>query len=387
MKRTVVLLFLGTAVWAGPYNEPGVSGWVDAGFHPAPPPGTPGYLRHPDPNSIRIHPVYRGWVTAWSDYQPSDTEWYPSFGWDDPSDVIGPATGNHFDIVSLGDLDDQELAAGKSPGRITLCFGDPNNPNDEARIRNGRGYDFAVFENGFLSDYSTPGGSIAGRMLAELAFVEVSTDGILFARFPSVSLTDGPIGPYGTIDITNLYNLAGKHPNAGGRCVGTPFDLDDLTTHPLVQDGLVDLNHIRFVRLVDIPGNGSFSDAATCQMDPLSYDPNQDPHYRPYVADHAVYDAWLTVGSGGFDLEAVGVLNEQQYSADIDLNGQVDMEDLASLASSWNTRFGQAGYILRCDLSRPRDWVVNLDDVWLFAEQWLSIEEWRISAVRSGDKS
>jgi hypothetical protein len=93
----------------------------------------------------------------------------------------------------------------------------------------------------------------------------------------------------------------------------------------------------------------------------------------------------LTIGSGGFDLEAVGVLHEQQFSADIDLDGQVDMEDMVLLASSWQKRFGQAGFLARCDLSRPRDGMVNLDDVKLFADQWLSTEDWRKSSASNGD--
>ncbi len=54
-----------------------------------------------------------------------------------------------------------------------------------------------------------------------------------------------------------------------------------------VRNGLVDLNDIKYVRIVDIPGCGYF----------------RDSEGRP------IYDAWITWGSGGLDLEAVGVIN------------------------------------------------------------------------------
>jgi hypothetical protein len=75
--------------------------------------------------------------------------------------------------------------------------------------------------------------------------------------------------------------------NAYGDSWGTPFDLEDLESHPDVISGDVDLDEIRYVRITDIPGTGDFLDS---QSNPI-------------------YDAWLTWGSGGVDLEAVGILN------------------------------------------------------------------------------
>ncbi|NLH15225.1 MAG: hypothetical protein GX455_01470 [Phycisphaerae bacterium] len=381
MRAGAILLVLNSVTLAGPYNESGVAGWVDGFFRPAPPPGSTGYTRHPDPNSIRVHPLFRGWATGYRDYMPSGSNWDPGNIWKNPFRALGPATGNLMDIVSLGDLTESELLSGILPGSITLSFGDPNRPESES-IRNGRGYDFAVFENAILSLVSTPGGSIAGRTMAELAFVEVSTNGIDFARFPSVSLTAGRVGPYGTIDVTDVYNVAGKHPNADSVCTGTPFDLDDLRDHPMVQEGYVNLDDIRFIRLVDIPGNGSFSDQSTDFPDPSSYDPNSVSHFQPYSSVHPIYDAWLTFGSGGFDLEAVGVLREQQFSADINLDGRVDLEDWALFARAWQKRFGQVGYLARCDLTSPKDASVDMDDLVQFSGQWLSVEDWRIESTR-----
>jgi hypothetical protein len=175
-----------------------------------------------------------------------------SFGY--PSKALGIAEGNSLDVVSFGDA-----------GVALLTFDVP--------IVNGEGFDFAVFENGFSDGF------------LELAFVEVSSDGKRFVRFPSVSLTqtDTQIDGFGTIDPTNIHNLAGKYRQG----YGTPFDLEDL------KDSTgIDLNNIRFVRLIDVVGS----------IDPqyCSYDSRGNIINDPYPADFA---------SGGFDLDAVGAIN------------------------------------------------------------------------------
>jgi hypothetical protein len=183
------------------------------------------------------------------------------------------------DFNSLGDLGATQIAMGFAPGFLTVRF--------DQNISNGNGADFVVFENGgvFLP---------APLLFAELAFVEVSSNGSDFARFPSISLnTESDLAvdfgrDFASLDTRNVFNLAGKHQNG----FGTPFDLDSLLIDPLVSNGLVDLNQIQFVKLVDIPGNGAFLDS---QGTP-------------------VLDAWLTTGSGGFDFRlgmglGVGVFN------------------------------------------------------------------------------
>jgi hypothetical protein len=178
---------------------------------------------------------------------------------------------------SLGDLNTAEITAGVKPGYLTVTF--------PRGIRNGAGHDFAVFENGFVFPAEP-------NILAELAYVEVSTDGLSFAQFPSISTNTAWAGTFGQafggFDATKIHNLAGKH--AGG--FGTPFELDDLADDPLVTGGLVDLANIQFLRLVDIPGNGAFLDS---QGNPI-------------------LDAWLTSGTGGYDFRlgtgsGVGVIN------------------------------------------------------------------------------
>lgn len=172
--------------------------------------------------------------------------------WQTPQKALGPATDDTTDVVSLGE-----------GGMITLGF--------DVTIADGNGYDLAVFENGFADNY------------LEVAFVEVSSDGIHFVRFDSASLVSAPVGAYGTMDPTQLEGLAGKY-RVG---YGTPFDLAWLKARPEVQAGLVDLAKITAVRVVDIIGDGR----------------NRDSF------GHVIYDPYPTTGSAGFDLEALGVLN------------------------------------------------------------------------------
>ncbi len=214
-----------------------------------------------DPPIAATSPQFTGWASAVVNYSPSPQ----SNSFTNSANALGPA-GPATGVVSLGDLTAADLDTGVPPGSLTVGF--------DAPIYNGPGDDFAVFENGFL---------FGGGIFGELAFVEVSSDGANFVRFPSVSLTPSPVGAFGTFDPTDVYNLAGKHQSQWG----TPFDLDDVTTDSLVLAGAVDLDQIRYVRLVDIPGRGDFTDSL----------------------GNPIYDPWLTVGSGGLDLDAVGVVN------------------------------------------------------------------------------
>lgn len=321
-----------------------------------------------DPNAV-VNPIFRGWATACVSYEP--TPQYMQPWWRDPNKALGPSMTDSDGVytVSLGDLYQEDIDAGVPLGRITLSFSET--------IQNQEGDDFVVFENGVISGRTTPGGSVFGQMFAELGFVEVSSNGRDFVRFPSVSLTSGPVGPYGTIEVSNIYNLAGKHPNAEGICTGTPFDLDEIADDPLVASGAVDINNIKYVRIVDIPGSGDFCDDAMVHIDPYSR-----PAWGYYPNNHPIYDAWVTWGSGGLDLEAVGVLNEQEYSADVNLDGVVDMADLALFASAWRSHFGQSNWIRRCDLAEPKDFVVDGSDLAVFAEQWVAVEKWRLRSAK-----
>jgi hypothetical protein len=183
-----------------------------------------------------------------------------SFG--SPELALGPANDDPddpYDVVSLGD-----------GGSLTLYF--------ETGIGDGPGDDFAVYENGFF----VPS---AGGLHAELAFVEVSSDGASFARFPATSLNGVPVASFDTLDPSDYHNLAGKHELT----LGTGFDLDDLAGDPLVSSGALLLHDVRYVRLIDVVGDGS-------RLDRLA-NPIYDPYSTPFPA-------------GGFDAEAVGVLHE-----------------------------------------------------------------------------
>jgi hypothetical protein len=136
-----------------------------------------------------------------------------------------------------------------------------------------------------------------------LAFVEVSSNGVDFLRFPAVSLNTAPTavsGAFQGYDATNIFNLAGKH-TAGW---GTPFDLDSLTTLPEVLNGTVDLNAISFVRLVDVVGTGALDDGFGNPLSGVARDSLGNP----------ILDNWLTYDSAGFDYlgtnaGAVGLVN------------------------------------------------------------------------------
>ncbi len=358
IKNAILIVALAALARAGPYGGVGISGYLD--------PRTRRHASPLEPNAIP-NPVFRDWAEQVVEYSPADQAW--SGVWNDPNKALGPATGDNFDIVSLGELSRSEVEQGVPAGHLTLGFG---TRAAGTPIRNGQGYDFAVFENAFISQSTTALGSLTGQMLAELAYVEVSSNGRDFVRFPCVSRTPGPVGRYGTIDISNVHNLAGKHPNANGVCTGTPFDLDDLRGHPAVVSGQVDLNDIEYVRLVDVPGSGDFFDEAPAYIDPGTW-----PAWAPYATAHPVYDMWPTQGSGGFDLEAIGVLQEQEYGADTNLDGAVDYRDLTLLSRAWRSHFGDERWNDRCDLGKGKDLFVDGRDFSVFAAQWRHVERWR----------
>lgn len=288
-RRTCVLIVLATPITAlaGSYSS-GLSnttaGATDAGV-----PGFVGSLgdgKSTSPNTV--NPAFTGWASSVASYLPAGTV---DSAFNDPTATLGPVTGDNFDVVSLGE------SSGGAAGQITLKF--------NGGIHNGGGSDFAVFENSFGTNTS---------VFADLAFVQVSSDGTHFAQFPATSLTPKAVGAYGTVDPTNVHNLAGKHINAYGNSWGTPFDLSELKTDSAVASGQVNLNGIQYVRLVDVVGDGSAKDAT----------------------GNPIYDAFPTYGSGGFDLEAVGVLNQWQIG-DANLDGKVDIVDLGILSSHWQT--------------------------------------------------
>ena len=247
----------------GPYSS-------GVGNTTAPPPDNPipGFV------DGQVNPKILGWAAQVKDYSPANPATIDSY-WTNTGNLLQPVTGNVFDVVSLGDLSAADIAKGVAPGSLTLAFAQP--------VGDGDGPDLVIFGNAFQLAHST-------RVFAKLAYVEVSTDGVVFARFPSVDTNPRPAGtswPYVTSDATKIYNLFGKAVNAYGSSWGNPFDLRDLANNPLVISGAVDLQNIRYLRLVAIPGSGAYQDSL----------------------GHPIYCPWPTYGSPGPEVQAVGVLN------------------------------------------------------------------------------
>lgn len=174
--------------------------------------------------------------------------------------AIGAPEGT-YGVACLGD-----------GGYATLTFASP--------ICNREGPDFAVFENGFKS---------GSQWFLEIAFVEVSSDGEHFFRFPAVTYvqTETQLGGFATMDPAQIHNFAGKY----GAFYGTPFDLDEVPDNPLL-----DKENVGYVRVVDVIG---------CI----------DPQYATYDSEgHPVNDPWPTpFASSGFDLDAVGVIHDIEH--------------------------------------------------------------------------
>lgn len=197
---------------------------------------------------------------------------YAEFGHD--TLVLGkPGTGGAseivYDVVSLGD-----------GGMATVTFASP--------IYNGEGPDFAVFENGFdIDDEYDPTGILH---FLELAFVEVSSDGENFFRFPAITHVpyDTQLNGSGGTDPSQIHNFAGKY----DQFYGTPFDLDEVEDNPLLNK-----NRVTHVRIIDVVG---------CIK----------PEYATYDSEgHVVNDPWFTsYDTGGFDLESVGVIHDLAHN-------------------------------------------------------------------------
>lgn len=219
----------------------------------------PGVTGSTSPAVAAASPSLLGWASSVAEYVPGADV---SATFQTPANALGTYSTS---VVSLG-----------NGGSITLGFADA--------ITDGPGDDLAVFENGFYSDGT-------GQLLfTELAYVEVSSNGVDFARFDSASRRATPVGGFDYQDVRELGGLAGK--DGGGW--GTPFDLTALRNDPVVRAGTVDLGAITHVRLVDVVGADDY---------PQPGDRSPDSFGR------AILDTFKGTGSGGFDLRAVGALH------------------------------------------------------------------------------
>ncbi len=188
-------------------------------------------------------------------------------------DISDPGLG----FASVG-ADSSGIGKAGTTGVVSLGDGGTAELRFPKPIVNGPGPDFAVFENAFDDHF------------LELAHVEVSSDGNSFFRFPSVSntQTSTQVGGFDSLDARKVRNLAGKY----RANYGVPFDLEELK-------GIagLDLQNITMVRIIDVVGSinmahGTYDSSGTLINDP-----------------------WPTpFASGGFDLDAVGVINEGAIS-------------------------------------------------------------------------
>ncbi len=241
--------------------------------------------------------IIRFWASGVSKYQ---------LGYQNISDTSLGYVAVGLAEFGTGKADHMTFSLGDA-GSIELTF--------DHEIYNGAGPDFVVFENGFSFGKDSN--------FLELAFVEVADSSGRFFRFPAYSLTDtlNQIGPFGSLNASKLHNLAGKY--LGN--YGTPFDLEDLKD----LQGL-DLSHIRKIKIIDAIGS--------LQNDYGSKDVN----------GRLINDPWPTpFASGGFDLDAVGIIhgdlnssgiqevNEnalQEYPNPVRSNGIISIESKMQLA-------------------------------------------------------
>ncbi len=159
-----------------------------------------------------------------------------------PDQALGPpsGTGLHegsFEVCTLG-----------VGGSLTLRLDSP--------ALDLAGTDLVVCENPFY---------VLGTLdsFAEVLFVEVSSDGTNFARFPTrYTGAAGPFSPFTGVPVAAYRGFAGVMPVLAGPGPalapldvalhgGDAFDFADLADHPLVLAGTVNLGAIEYVRLVD----------------------------------------------------------------------------------------------------------------------------------------
>ena len=215
-------------------------------------------------------PLFKAWATAITVER----------GYINKSNPEAMAAGSHFasagtDSNALGFPDGNTVSLGDG-GTAILTFANP--------ITDAAGFDFAVFENGSTT-------------YLELAFVEVSSDGVHFFRFPNESQTQTAtqLGTFGTPAANYLNNLAGKYASQ----YGTPFDISALP-----DDALLDKSNISHVKIIDVVGS---IDSAYASYDSFG---------------HAVNDSFPTpFASCGFDLQAVGVINALLGNSEYDFSG------------------------------------------------------------------
>lgn len=199
-------------------------------------------------------------VSSFTDPQRALGSWFSH----QSSEVTDPS----YDVVSLG-----------NGGSLILEWGD--------FVVNGEGPDFAVFENGLTAHINS--------VFGELAFVEVSSNGKDFVRFSSVSLGRQKVSQFAQIPADSVFNLAGARPLGWG----SVFDLDELAGSLEVRSGILDLNRVKYLKLIDISGCGEEEESYSVERDSFS---------------NIIFDPFKTTGSAGFDMAGTVLLHSKKES-------------------------------------------------------------------------
>ena len=245
-----------------------------------------------------------------------------------------PAIGK--DSSTFGKADGSVLSLGDG-GYAILTFSQP--------IKNGEGADFAVFENGF-EDAANP-----GNYFLELAYVEVSSDGNRFVRFPAISKTqvDSQLQAFGYVEATSIHNLAGKY----AINYGVPFDLEDIK-----DSSGIDLEKITHIKIKDVVG--SLID------DYVNYDSE----------GNKINDPWPTpFNSCGFDLDAVGVVhfnNSVGIPGKEQMSGPVVYPGFLKRGTNLNIQMPE-------ELSLIKVSFINIAGIAVFTQEYTNSNEIRIS--------
>ncbi len=82
------------------------------------------------------------------------------------------------------------------------------------------------------------------------------------------------------------------------------------------------------------------------------------------------YKNYRSIAAGGY--HSLGIT--EPISGDLDDNGQVDFRDYAIFGAAWESQPGQQNWNPACEMSEPKDNIINLPDLAEFSANWLGIE-------------
>jgi hypothetical protein len=232
---------------------------------------TPGYFCLDDFNSADVFAPIVGQIGSTAIYKDSSS----FVAWATAAAITRGLQDISNSSLGYATVGDHTMALGKAGSNGVVSLGDGGSAilTFDKPIIDKEGYDFAVFENAFNDSF------------LELAFIEVSSDGTRFVRFPSVSYTQDTTQVTDSIGAENITNLAGKYRNG----YGTPFDLAELAD----SIGL-DINKITHIKIIDVIGS--------IQNVYATYDSKGNKINEPWSTPFA---------SSGFDLDAVGVIHQE----------------------------------------------------------------------------